>query len=70
MAFSNPFRVDTANVPLMRAQLAAFTNQIPLLYFIVCVNAAALALGFRDEAPPWLAVSIAVLFGFIATAAW
>jgi signal transduction histidine kinase len=42
----------------MRAQLAAFTKQIPLLYFIVCVNAAALALGFHGAAPAWLTVGV------------
>jgi signal transduction histidine kinase len=55
-AFSNPFRVDTASMPLMRAQLTAFTKQVPLLYFILSVNAAALAFGFSHAAPPWLAV--------------
>ena len=64
---ANPFRVDTTNVPLMRAQLAAFTKQVPLLYFIVSVNAAALAFGFSDVAPQWLAIGVpAVLISVCA----
>jgi len=55
---SNPFRVDTASTPLMRAQLAAFTKQVPLLYFILSVNAAALAFAFAHVAPSWLAIGV------------
>src|SRR3712207_183023 len=57
-AIPNPFRVDTANVPLIRAQLASFTKQVPLLYFIVCVNAVALASGFSHVAPAWLGIGV------------
>jgi signal transduction histidine kinase len=57
-ALSNLFRVDTASTPLMRAQLAAFTKQVPLLYFILSVNAAALAFTFAHVAPPWLAIGV------------
>ncbi|HEX2725380.1 MAG TPA: ATP-binding protein [Beijerinckiaceae bacterium] len=58
MALVNPFRVDTASTPLMRAQLAAFTKQVPLLYFILSVNAAVLAFAFADAAPRWLSIGV------------
>jgi diguanylate cyclase (GGDEF)-like protein len=52
------FWVDSDNVPLMRAQMAAFSKQVPLLYFILCVNAAALAFAYRDLAPSVLTVGV------------
>jgi diguanylate cyclase (GGDEF)-like protein len=39
---------------LRRAQLTAFTKQVPLLYFILSVNAGALAFAFCESAPPML----------------
>jgi len=36
------FRIDTENHELMGAQLAAFSRQVPLLYFILSVNSIAL----------------------------
>ena len=37
------FRIDAENHELMGAQLAAFSRQVPLLYFILSVNSIALA---------------------------
>jgi diguanylate cyclase (GGDEF)-like protein len=58
MRLSQLLRTDVNNVPLMRAQLAAFTKQVPLLYFILIVNACALAFSHRHIAPGWLTFGI------------
>ncbi len=50
------FRIPTENMPLVRAQFAAFSKQIPLLYFILCTNTLAAAWTFAPLAPPWLSV--------------
>jgi diguanylate cyclase (GGDEF)-like protein len=41
---------------LMRAQLHAFNRQVPLLYFILLVNTAAVAVTHLDSAPAWLSM--------------
>ena len=41
---------------LARSQFAAFTTQIPVLYAILVINMAALALTHVDSAPLWLSV--------------
>ncbi|MET0905447.1 MAG: EAL domain-containing protein [Tardiphaga sp.] len=59
------FRIDTGNYELMSAQLAAFSRQVPLLYFILCVNSIALAFTHYAVAP----VSLTVIFpGFLVGA--
>ena len=45
------FRIDADNHELMGAQLAAFSRQVPLLYFILSVNSIALAFTHYGVAP-------------------
>ena len=52
------FRIDTGNYELMGAQLAAFSRQVPLLYFILSVNSIALAFTHYSVAP----LSLTVVF--------
>ena len=59
------FRIDAENSELMGAQLAAFSRQVPLLYFILSVNSIALAFTHHGLAP----VSLTVAFpGFLVGA--
>jgi predicted signal transduction protein with EAL and GGDEF domain len=51
------FRIDAENHELMGAQLAAFSRQIPLLYFILSVNSIALAFTHLGLAPASLTVA-------------
>jgi diguanylate cyclase (GGDEF)-like protein len=53
---SKLFRIDADNFELMEAQLAAFSRQIPLLYFILSVNSIALAFTHFGHAPTILTV--------------
>lgn len=52
------FRIDADNHELMGAQLAAFSRQVPLLYFILSVNSIALAFTHHGVAP----VSMTIVF--------
>ena len=45
------FRVDTSNPDLMRAQMRALHNQVPLLYVILAVNSTAVAVTHLGVAP-------------------
>jgi predicted signal transduction protein with EAL and GGDEF domain len=45
------FRIPTENPDLLRSQIKAFSRQIPLLYFVVAVNADALAWTHFGVAP-------------------
>ncbi|MGE0800776.1 MAG: putative bifunctional diguanylate cyclase/phosphodiesterase [Lautropia sp.] len=58
------FRVDTGNLALVRAQLAAFTQQVPLLYFVLCTNMILCSIPLVDRAPPLLALWFPA--GFVA----
>ena len=51
------FRIDAENHELMGAQLAAFSRQVPLLYFILSVNSIALAFTHLGIAPTSLTVA-------------
>src|SRR6478752_743823 len=53
---ANLFRIDAENHELMDAQLAAFSRQVPLLYFILSVNSVALAFTHLGIAPPSLTI--------------
>src|ERR1700742_982383 len=53
---SRLFRIATENDDLVQAQLAAFSRQVPLLYFIVSVNALVLAFSYYGIAPAILTV--------------
>lgn len=50
------FSVNTNNMDLIRAQLAAYSKQIPLLYFIICANVATVAFTHYGHAPIGLTV--------------
>ena len=61
------FRIDADNHELMGAQLAAFSRQVPLLYFILSVNSIALAFTHLGIAPTSLTVAFpGVLVGACA----
>src|SRR5215213_5307504 len=45
------FRIDADNHELLGAQLASFSRQVPLLYFILSVNSVALAFTHHGVAP-------------------
>ena len=52
-----PFlRLPSDNPELIQAKLVAFTRQVPMMYVIVIVNVAVLALSFRNTAPAILAL--------------
>ncbi|MGC3874680.1 putative bifunctional diguanylate cyclase/phosphodiesterase [Halomonas sp. GXIMD04776] len=53
-----PFIVNTRNPGLLHAQLKAFSKQVPLLYFIVSVNALILAFIYYGKAPASLTVMV------------
>lgn len=55
---SKLFRIDADNHELLGAQLAAFSRQVPLLYFILSVNSIALAFTHHGVAP----VSLTIVF--------
>lgn len=52
----NLFAVSGDNVDLVRAQYAAVTKQIPLLYFILIANTLAVCYAFYGVAPNYLAL--------------
>ena len=45
------FRIETANPNLMRAQMQALHNQVPLLYVILAINSTAVAVTYLGVAP-------------------
>nr|WP_298379604.1 EAL domain-containing protein [uncultured Halomonas sp.] len=51
-----PFEVNTKNSALLHAQMKAFSKQVPLLYFILSINALTLAWNFHGMAPLMLTV--------------
>jgi diguanylate cyclase (GGDEF)-like protein len=52
------FTIESGNPELVQAQLAAFTKQIPLLYFILVTNTLALTVTHFSAAPLYLTVFI------------
>jgi len=52
------FTVSGDNVDLVRAQYAAFSKQIPLLYFILITNSLAICYAFYGVAPNYLSLYI------------
>ncbi len=54
------FTVNADNMALARAQYAAFSKQIPLLYFILTSSSMAAAVTFTRFAPPWMSVYLPV----------
>jgi diguanylate cyclase (GGDEF)-like protein len=57
--------VAQSDPELVRAQLQAFSRQIPLLYFILLANTAAVAITHMDSAPLWLSVYIPAALGIL-----
>ncbi len=55
--------VTQSDPGLVRAQLQAFSRQVPLLYFILLVNTAAVAITHVGSAPLWLSVYIPAALG-------
>ena len=60
------FRIDAENHELMGAQLAAFSRQVPLLYFILSVNSVALAFTHLGIAPLSLTVGFPAFWSGLA----
>jgi predicted signal transduction protein with EAL and GGDEF domain len=50
--------VDTRDIVLVRAQLDTFNKQVPLLYFMICVNAVLCAIGVAGTVPRLVGVYI------------
>ena len=65
-AIDRLLRVPADNPELMRAQFAAFSKQIPLLYFILIVNSLAVTYTFLPLAPGWLTVGVPALLCALA----
>ncbi|MFT4065871.1 putative bifunctional diguanylate cyclase/phosphodiesterase [Paraburkholderia sp.] len=57
--------VSQSDPELVRAQLQAFGRQIPLLYFILLVNTAAVSVTHVDSAPLWLSVYMPAALGIL-----
>ncbi|MGO9358111.1 MAG: putative bifunctional diguanylate cyclase/phosphodiesterase [Xanthobacteraceae bacterium] len=53
-----PFIVDLKNPNLVRAQVASYTKQVPLLYFVLCVNTVSVAFTHYGSAPTALTVAV------------
>src|SRR3954449_8786817 len=66
-SIAKQFRIDAENHELMGAQLAAFSRQGPLLYFILSVNSVAFGFTHLGVAPTSLTVAFpGVLVGACA----
>jgi predicted signal transduction protein with EAL and GGDEF domain len=66
-------RLPRDNPELMQAKLAAFTRQVPMMYVIVIVNMAVLALTLSGTAPRLLTFDLPAALGVICVlriAAW
>jgi len=46
-----PFGIDLGNTSLVRAQLAAYTKQVPLLYVLLCINTVSVAFTHHGIVP-------------------
>lgn len=67
------FRIQSENTELVRAQFAAFSKQIPLLYFILTVDTLSASFTFTRFAPAWLSIylpSALCAFCFIRCMWW
>ncbi|MEM5471262.1 EAL domain-containing protein [Hoeflea sp. AS60] len=60
--------VPSADEALLKAQFEVFSNQVPLMYGIVLINAWALAITFMSSAPVWLSTWIPVGLSAICVA--
>lgn len=57
--------IGTDNPELLRAQLAALSRLIPLLYAMLVANAWVMAITFWGKAPNWLSIHVAVVLSLI-----
>lgn len=65
--------IDTSDINLVRAQLAAFSKQVPLLYAVLSINALLCIVSFHEHAPSWLGIHVpaaVVLASVLRTAIW
>lgn len=65
--------IDTSDINLVRAQLAAFGKQIPLLYSVLIINAVLSIVSFHQHAPAWLGIylpGLVVAASVVRTAVW
>lgn len=60
------FRVPADNPDLTRAQFAAFSKQMPLLYFILMTNTIAVAYTYVNVAPDWLTMIVPSVLTMLA----
>lgn len=60
--------VPSDNSELLKAQFEVLSNQIPLMYGIVLINAWAIAFTFMAKAPVWLSIWIPVVFSLVCGA--
>lgn len=73
MAKASFLTIDTSDINLVRAQLAAFSKQVPLLYSVLSINAVLCILSFQQYAPTWLGIilpGLIVAVSLIRTAVW
>ena len=56
MAKASLLSIDTSDINLVRAQLAAFIKQVPLLYSVLSINALLCIVSFHAHAPAWLGI--------------
>ncbi len=61
MAKASLFSIDTSDINLVRAQLAAFSKQVPLLYSVLSINALLSIVSFKQYAPAWLGMYLPLL---------
>lgn len=57
--------VDSGKPGLLRAQLAALSRLVPLLYFILVANAWVVSSNFIGKAPDWLTLGVALLLSVV-----
>jgi diguanylate cyclase (GGDEF)-like protein len=60
-----PFGVDLSNESLVRAQVASYSKQIPLLYFVLGVNTVSVAFTHHGVAPAVLTELVPACFGIL-----
>ena len=73
MARASLLSIDTSDINLVRAQLAAFGKQVPLLYSVLCINAVLCIFSFHQQAPAWLGLwlpGLVVTISVVRTVIW
>lgn len=73
MAKASFLSIDTSDIHLVRAQLAAFAKQVPLLYSVLSINALLCILSFKAHAPAWLGIYLpsgVIAISLLRTVIW